>query len=314
MVSREEFEDFKKTLISENDKSTYSASIKKLRIIRYILWGVEFVVAIVALVMYLTAGEKISSMGIFFASLMFCFVAFVFTTAITKALERKRLNEIREEKVPKVIDFLVGEQLNPFSVDGFLPEMFFKSAGFAGRFDDYKGEDLIDIDIPKDNGKKSGVTFKACDLKVTKEERDSDGDTHTVTVYSGAFCAVHFPFEFKCRLAINSSITGVKKFKLEDVSFNKIFQVFSDNKVEALCILTPSMMQKLMKLHEKTKMVKVTIFDNHLYLGFPGFNLFEFGKVKSGLDEEMFDEVYDDVALLLAIVDEIKKNNKVFKI
>lgn len=310
MISKEEFDTYKKTIFSAEDKKNYNKKVTKIRVIRYILWAIEILTAVIVLALNLSKGI---SMTVVFV-LVACFMAFVFTTAITKIVEKKRLDDVRKEKIPKLMQVLVGEQLNSFAVDSFLPEDDFQKAGFGGRYDDYKGEDFIDIDIPKDNGKKSGVSFKACDLRVTREQKDSDGNTTTVMVYSGAFCSVDFPFEFKCKLAINSSLDGVKKFKLEDVSFNKTFQVFSDNQVEALCILTPSMMQKLVKLKDKTQKVKVSILKNHLYLGFPGFNLFEFGNAKDGLNESLFDDIYDDVALLLAIVDEIKRNNKVFKI
>ncbi len=316
MVSKEEFDEYKKTLFSEEDKSSYNQSVKKIRIVRYILWAIEAFVAILVLAINLSSsnGMKPGEMVTVMVVPMLCLMAFIVTTVITKILEKNKLEKLREAKVPKLLEFLIGDQLNSFSIDGYLPEGDFKNSGFAGSFDDYKGEDLIDVDIPKDNGKRSGVPFRACDLRVTREETDSDGNKHDVTVYSGTFCAVHFPFEFKCRLAINSSISGVKKFKLEDVSFNKSFQVFTNDKVEALCILTPTMMQKLVKLKEMTRSVKISLFGNHLYFGFPGFNLFEFGKTKNGLNDDVFNEIYDDVALLLAIVNEIKSNNKVFKI
>ena len=314
MISREEFDEYKKTLFSGNDKSTYAQKVKNAKIVRYILWGIDALILVLCLAINLrtrmTSAQEVAVIVV----PIFCVVAFVIITVVTIAYGQSALYRIVKAKIPGLLQYMIGEQLNKFEFDGCVSQWDFKNSGFAGSYDDYAGEDFIDIDIPKDNGARSGVSFQACDLHVTKEEKDDEGNKRDVTVYSGAFCAVNFPFDFKCRLAINSSPGGVKKIKLEDVAFNRTFQVFTNDKVEALCILTPGMMQKLTKLHARTRNVKVSILDSHMYLGFPSINLFRIGKPKSGtLDESVFDKIYDDVALLLAIVDEIKRNNKVFK-
>lgn len=320
MVSKEEFDKFKKTLISDKDKGAFSKKIKRLRIIKYILWVVEIVTALVFIVVGMTSFKAYSQTRIGFTvtAPIVCAVAFLITTLFIAGYEKSELNDIKSAKLPEVLKFLIGDKMNSFSMKGCVSQWDFKNAGFSdGDFDSYNGTDLLSVDIPKDNGQKSGVAFQVCDLNVTKTEIDSDGDSHEDLVYSGAFCAVEFPTNFKCRLAINSSPGGVKKFKLEDMEFNRIFQVFTDNKVEALCILTPTMMQKLMKLYNLTNKspLKISLFDNHLYIAFPSVNLFEMGKISgTKIDDGVFDQIYNDVGLVLAIVDEIKSNNKVFKI
>lgn len=315
MVSREDFAQFKKDLFTDEEKTKHKSLTKKIRIIRLILCPIFSVIGFVVLISTVIGFDHSSSSDMLIVTLVpsLCYAFTLLTIIFTQFYKSKKLEELRKNKLPKTIEFLVGEMLNSFSMTGSLSEEEFKSSGFCWSYDDFDGEDMIDIDIPKRNGKKSGVSFRACDVHATERRTDSDGDTHDVTVYSGSFCAVHFPKEFKCKLTLNCSVDGVKKFKLEDVAFNKEFQVFTDNKVEALCILTPTMMQKIEKLKEKVKNLKISIFDNHLYLGFVGFNLFEFGKSKDGLNDKMFDDIYDDVELLLAIVNELK-NNKNFRI
>ncbi len=311
MVSKEKFDEFKRTLFTDKEIKKYQKSTQKQKLVEMIICFIEVAMIIGIFVIALL---RINVVAAIFLALWFGILVGSITFGITKTIKKKRIEKLRREKIPRLIEFLVGDQLNLFAMDEFLPKESFEASGFAGGYDFYKGEDLIDVDIPKDNGKRSGVCFKACDLRVTREQTDSDGHKSTVVVYCGAFCSVDFPFEFKCKLAINSSLKGVKKIKLEDVSFNKEFQVFTNNQVEALCILTPTMMQKIVELRKITKKLKISIFNNHLYIGFPDFNLFEFGEINRGLNEAIFDEIYEDVALLLAIVDEIKTNNKVFKI
>lgn len=311
MISKEEFNAYKESILSEKDKETYAKKVHKQKITERIVYMVEALVAITAFIVTLCLA-KVKIM-LFFPLFLSLFM-FFFTFAITKTIKMKRLAKVKREKLPELMKYLVGDQFNSFAVDECLSEEDFNSSGFSfGTYNSYKGEDLLDVDIPKDNGERSGVSFKVCDLNVTRETRDSEGHPTTITVYKGAFCAVKFPFEFKCSLAINSRLGGVEKIKLEDVSFNKSFQVYTNNQVEALCILTPSMMQKLVKLKERTREVKVTIYGNRLYIGFPNMNLFELSSTSSGFSGEIFDAIYNDVALILSLVDELKTNNRIIK-
>ena len=101
---------------------------------------------------------------------------------------------------------------------------------FYDKYDKYTGEDLLSVKIPNDDGTPSDVSLSVCDLNVTRQEtrtvrvRNADGSTsirteeYTVTVFSGVFGYIFFPFEFKCGLALNLSKYGTR-IKLEDIKF-----------------------------------------------------------------------------------------------
>ena len=49
-----------------------------------------------------------------------------------------------------------------------------------------------------------------------------------------------------------------------------------------------------------------------MYIASSATNLFEFGGTKEK-PETLFERLYDDVSVILSLVDEIKNNNKVFR-
>ena len=128
---------------------------------------------------------------------------------------------------------------------------------------------------------------------------------------------MEFPFEFKCILCIDSNhIKECRKLKgvtLEDIVFNKKFMVISDDQIESRYILTPTMMENLLALEKRFNGTKITLVDNRMYIGAIHKNLFELEGIDGTNIESAFDIFYDEVEAILKIIDEIRNNNKVFK-
>ena len=104
----------------------------------------------------------------------------------------------------------------------------------------------------------------------------------------------------------------LEEIKLEDIQFNKDFIVSTDDQVEALCILTPTMMNKLKKLKKRTGQVGLLLCKDEMYIALDR-NLFEMKSKLKELSVNVFDNLYDDISCILGIAEEIKNNNKVFK-
>ena len=103
------------------------------------------------------------------------------------------------------------------------------------------------------------------------------------------------------------------KVKLEDIIFNKKLRVYSNDQIEARYILTPEMMEKLLYLDTVFRGLKITLVDNKMYIGATAADLFELNSIKNGDINTLFEYFYDEVKTILDIVNEIKDNNKIFK-
>ena len=224
-----------------------------------------------------------------------------------------------------VMDILFEGYEYYFQQEKYINENVFKSSCFNANYDRYSGEDFLCVKIPNDDGSASDVLLSLCDLRVTKQEtveyssRDSNGnrvtrkETRTKIVYGGTFGYVNFPFQFKCDLSINVNHKWHKKIKLEDEKFNKACKVYTDNQLEALVILTPTLMNKIKSFVSRINSFKICLMKNgSMYFGMSR-DMFELAKSSRKPTGIVFETFYDDVVDVLAMINEIKDNNKVFK-
>ena len=165
-------------------------------------------------------------------------------------------------------------------------------------------EDLVEITFPETN-KSSALKLALFDLGLNNSSRNKDA-------FSGVFGFVEFPENFNFRISINSRIEGLEKLQLEDVVFNKDFEVKTNNQFETLYILTPKIMRNLQKFQEKTsKKLRFSIIYNHLYIGIENTDFFEFYKKSLSMDQ--FEKIYDEVNIIISLVEEISKNKTLNK-
>ena len=114
-------------------------------------------------------------------------------------------------------------------------------------------------------------------------------------------------------MGLNAYADHTEKLSTEDIEFNNKFTVFTDDKVEAMCILTPEFMQKLKAFAGKNRVLRFNMFrDGTLYFGMDK-NLFELEISKHGPSGKMFKNFYRDIYNILLFVNEIKTNDKIFK-
>ena len=105
----------------------------------------------------------------------------------------------------------------------------------------------------------------------------------------------------------------MQKVELEDIQFNKLFRVSCSNQIEARYILTPDMMSKLLSFDEIAKSIEITMVGNRMYVGFSSFRLFEMETISNGEVASIFRNFYTPIYILLNLIEEIKNNNKIFK-
>lgn len=231
-------------------------------------------------------------------------------------LSSKAREYYKSNYISQILDFLLSDYNYEYDKTGEIDQKVFESSCFGGDYDDYNGEDKLTINIPSNDGKMYSKLI-LCDLDVTKTEEDDEGNKKTVTVYSGVFGYIDFPFEFKCTLCLNTWYAkGKKKLEkvvLEDINFSKKYKVYSDDQIESRCILTPDMMNKLMDLRKKIGLCEFTLVNNRMYVGLESLDLFEINNYKEGKIESLFEHLYDEVAGIISIVNEIENNDKVFK-
>ncbi|MGQ1945511.1 DUF3137 domain-containing protein [Geofilum sp. OHC36d9] len=149
--------------------------------------------------------------------------------------------------------------------------------------------------------------------------------------FNGIFVAVEFNKIFTSKTIVipNSSISVFRKIRmnifgtmdnasmvvLEDVLFNKEFDVISEDQVESRYLLSTSLMQRLIDFKIKVnKDVSFSFIDNWLYVAIPTkVNLFEISLEKPVTDNDFIRSNYEYFQLLTGLVEDLDLNTKIWK-
>lgn len=314
MIPEQEFINYMNSIISKEDIEEYEENKKKLKR-RLIIW-----LSIEAVIMFFLIVVLRMSIGIiaFFAIIVIISIVIIVQSCKT------HWKNLKSKYASKIFEFLFKGYKYEYNASSYISESDFKSSVYNTSYTKYTGEDYLKVNIPNDDGTPSNVCFEISDLSITKEEEvrvtktDRDGrrytttETRTYTVFSGILGFVKFPFKFKCDLSLNKGILGLEKIKLEDIDFNKKFTTRTDNQIEALCILTPTMINKLKEFSNRSGKFELTFQNKSLYLKMYK-NIFELDTSAKQLTGKVFLRLYHDIADIISIVEEIKNNNKVFK-
>ncbi|WP_457560076.1 DUF3137 domain-containing protein [Caminibacter sp.] len=204
---------------------------------------------------------------------------------------RTNFKETFKELIFKTYQEDFGYEYNP---DKFISESEFNLSGFFGDYDNYMGEDLIEND-----------KYRFSYLNVTKEEEyeDSDGNTQTreVTVFEGYFYILKIEHSFKEPLLITKNsfhlsdilpiFVDKERVKLDYPEFEKYFDVYCDDKIEANKYLNHNRMQKMIdNIDFLKKIEKILIFKKILFTYINSSNVYSkvpfFFSVK---EEEVFE-------------------------
>ena len=107
-----------------------------------------------------------------------------------------------------------------------------------------------------------------------------------------------------------------EKIILEDSKFNKKFDVYSSNQVEARYLVSPLFMEKFYNLKTVfgAKNIRCSFFDNNLMIAIEtNKDLFEIGSLfKPVKDIESIERFYDEITTIYDLIDYFKLNEKIY--
>lgn len=194
---------------------------------------------------------------------------------------------------------------------------WYRDLGLVPGFDRKSLEDEI-------AGGHNSVSFSLCEahLEDRRTRRDSDGRTETyyVTVFRGLLARFTFPKAFAGRTVLKSDggflgnlFGGIGKkgerVRLEDPRFEKLFEVFSDDQVEARYLLTPTFMERVTELagHVGGKLQLAFDRDRLLLTVNGGGDRFESGSGFSSFDDpEAVARIASEIAIVFRIIDALR--------
>ena len=249
---------------------------------------------------------------------IFVLTGMIFLVKFSNRQKKYRLL-FKESIVRKVIGF-TEPGLEYFPGRAIEEADYKKSGLFLTDPDRYKGDDYVQG--------MHGKTF-FCFSELHTEQQVSNGkQTSWVTIFKGLFFIADFNKNFSGRTYVwsekNPQLNFLSRFfssfarklevvKLESPEFEKRFIVYSNDQVEARYILTPSFMERAVKLQEMMgKGVCFSFIDTNIYVAVPiKDDLFE-PSLFAANDFSRLEDFRTTLGIVYDIMDELRLNDRLW--
>lgn len=219
----------------------------------------------------------------------------------------------KEEVVDEIIHAFCPNAA--YSPNGGVGEDLFRNSRLFTSPDRYHAEDLIEGCLDK--------TSFICS-EVHAEERRTRSTKNGVQYYwedifKGFLFIADFHKEFQGETTVLRDSffkikMGVSRVKMENPDFEKVFDVFSTNQIEARYLITPSMMERMLKLDSNFKKgVTISFRNSTILVAIPDSkNRFEADVWSSLNDMSILKSDFAVLQSLLEIVDELNLNTRIW--
>lgn len=196
-----------------------------------------------------------------------------------------------------------------YQLDGFAPPGFdrLRSMNLLPAPERSSYDDLF-------SGARSGAAFAMCDAHLEREE-GSGKDSHWVTIFRGQLIRLTFPKRFQGVTVIARDAgwfnmlnrpKGLQRVGLGASQFERAFEVYSDDQVEARFLVHPAFMQKLLDMEAAYNGSKLRgmFCEGDLLLAVEGRDRFEFGNPFKPFDDiDKAQAVVADLNQVLGLID-----------
>lgn len=249
--------------------------------------------------------------GIFGPIVIVVISVIIFITCINN--KSKIFSSFKEEVVDEIIHAFCPNAT--YSPNNGVSEDLFRNSGLFTSPDRYHAEDLIEGCLDK--------TSFICS-EVHAEERRARSTKNGVQYYwedifKGFLFIADFHKEFQGETTVLRDSffkikMGASRVKMENPDFEKVFDVFSTNQIEARYLITPSMMERMLKLDSNFKKgITISFRNSTILVAIPDSkNRFEADVWSSLSDMSILKSDFAVLQSLLDIVDELNLNTRIW--
>ena len=220
-------------------------------------------------------------------------------------------SETKTHLVSHISQFLGWEFTEKVEEPPNILETLFANRLLTARYDRSNFEDRI-------RGAAHGADFEMIEAHLERRDTDKDGKTRWVTTFRGQLIGMDFHREFLGKTVVlrdkkifnTKTKAGMKRVGLADPVFEKIFEAYGTDQVEARYLLTPTFMQRLVDLETQVsgKNIRFGFVDGLLLIVVETENRFEAGSMfKSLIDPERTQKILDEFGAVLDVIDGVLK-------
>lgn len=179
-----------------------------------------------------------------------------------------------------------------------IPFYEYNSRAFNDHYDRYSSEDLVVTN--------NAINLVFSEVHTEDESTDEDGHTTYTTSFLGiaGYCDLVKPLNTKLYITSNRFLGKRNKnnVQVDMPEFEKTFDVFAENKITAMGLLTADVMTEFLDIKKELgSMFELAIVGNKIYFRMHTGNSFEMSFTKNSMSVDKIKKYYD----LLCHVDKI---------
>ncbi|MBL4854555.1 MAG: DUF3137 domain-containing protein [Robiginitomaculum sp.] len=171
------------------------------------------------------------------------------------------------------------------------------------------------------SGTVEGASFTFCEAHLETRHKDSKGRATWRTAFRGILMEVDFQRDFLGRTVVlrDAGIfnfkkkAGMKRVGLVDPKFEKIFEAYGTDQVEARYLLTPTFMQKLVDLEASVsgKKIRFGFLKDKLHIAVQAPNQFEAGSMfKPLIGTERTEKILTEIGAVFDVINGVKERKR----
>ena len=219
--------------------------------------------------------------------------------------------KIKQDVMPLFVGFFDGFK---YELGKGLTLDEIEDSGIFPSFDECLADDCFE-------GVFDGVNIRVMEERLSAYHRTSKG-SKKVEVFKGIAVELDLKKKFKSKTIVLKdmgvfnrfqSMSKPERVKLEDVRFEKMFEVYSTDQIEARYLLTPAFMERIIKLKDlyKGKSVQFSFWAGKLLIAIPtGQDMFEpFSFFKTNMNKAKIDTVFEQFLTIFEIIHTLKISN-----
>ena len=277
--------------------------IKWKKIIQYIFSPIFFV--FIGLVQFGALGDSFGS-GFIICSVAIASFAILVISSSRLDLDKREYRRLYKNKVIPEFVKLINNHLEFKSFDNELFKMRenYRTSGFDKKmFNSFESNDYVE------GFSDDEIFIKMCDVNVQfYEDKDKRIPKRFQGIFAHTKCGKYIGTEIKISKNKIKILEQEQRVEMDSAEFEKYFDIYSQNKIEAMQLLTIDVMETLMNFYKKYNLDFEIIFRNNtIYMRFFTGPMFEPQIFRNSMNKKTL-AVY--FCILKFIVDVSKSVNK----
>lgn len=254
----------------------------------------------------LTENLKIIFNVIFLIALI---ILLIYIKNKSKDIKSYRLREKRALYKESIVNSLIknySDKLNYYANIG-ISFSEYRASGFD-YYDVFHSEDLIKGTIL------NNCFIEMADIQIDEKSKDSDGMTRYITHFRGLFAKITLnqnqstSFKILKNQSKNEKSKDKSKIYMDSSEFEKVYDVFTEDKISTFRILTSDIMQMFTDFKNKHYATpEISLIDNNLYIRIDVGNVFE-AKRLAILDKKSIEETYNLINFVFEFIEAFSNN------